>query len=258
MDAIGQLTGGIAHDFNNLLTVITGTTDALVEGVADRPKLAAIVRVIDQAATRGATLTRQLLAFARRQPLRPQLTDVNGLILETEQLLRSTLGEQVDIELSLAAGLRPVMIDPAQLSTALLNLALNARDAMTSGGILTLATAAVAEPGIGEADGRSGPCVRISVTDTGCGIPAAIRDKVFEPFFTTKEVGKGTGLGLSMVYGFVRQSGGHVTISSEEGSHTTVELYLPCADAAGSRDTTPAPEHAPRTRTAAPAAAPVT
>jgi PAS domain S-box-containing protein len=258
MDAIGQLTGGIAHDFNNLLTVITGTTDALAEGVADRPKLATIVRVIDQAATRGATLTRQLLAFARRQPLRPQLIDVNGLILETEQLLRSTLGEQVDIELSLAANLRPVMIDPAQLSTALLNLALNARDAMASGGTLTLATAHVAEPRIGDAEGRPGPCVRISVTDTGSGIPAAIRDKVFEPFFTTKEVGKGTGLGLSMVYGFVRQSGGHVTISSEEGSHTTVELYLPCADAAGSRDTTPAPEHAPRTRTAAPTAAPVT
>jgi signal transduction histidine kinase/HAMP domain-containing protein len=255
MDAIGQLTGGIAHDFNNLLTVITGTIDALVEGVADRPKLAAIVRVIDQAATRGAMLTRQLLAFARRQPLRPQLTDVNGLILETEQLLRSTLGEQVDIELSLAAGLRPVMIDPAQLSTALLNLALNARDAMTSGGILTLATANVAEPGIG--DGRPGPWVRISVTDTGSGIPAAIRDKVFEPFFTTKEVGKGTGLGLSMVYGFVRQSGGHVTISSEESSHTTVELYLPCAGDVGSRDTTPAQERASGTRTAAPAAAPV-
>src|SRR6185295_11700773 len=131
---------------------------------------------------------------------------------------------------------------------------LNARDAMTSGGILTLATVTVAEPGVGETDCRPGPCVRISVTDTGCGIPAAIRDKVFEPFFTTKEVGKGTGLGLSMVYGFVRQSGGHVAISSEEGSHTTVELYLPCAGEAGSRDTAPAPERAPRTGTAAPTA----
>jgi len=233
MDAIGQLTGGVAHDFNNILTVITGTIDILNRGVADRPTLANIARMIDEAATRGADLTRQLLAFARKQPLHPQVTDVNALVVDTAQLLRPTLGRQIEIESMLEDGVWPAMIDGTQLSTALLNLALNARDAMPNGGKLTLETANVrldqaytqAHP-----ETRPGPYVMVAVRDTGTGIPAALHHKVFEPFFTTKEVGKGTGLGLSMVYGFVKQSGGHIEIYSEEGKGTTIKLYFPRSD----------------------------
>jgi len=230
MEAIGQLTGGIAHDFNNMLTVITGTIDILIAGVADRPALATIAKMIDAAATRGADLTRQLLAFARKQPLRPRETDINALVADTAKLLRPALGEQIRIESTLAAETWAAMIDPTQLSTALLNLAFNARDAMPNGGTLTLATENV---NLDEAYARTnlevtpGPYVMIAVADTGSGIPPALRDKVFEPFFTTKDIGKGTGLGLSMVYGFVKQSGGHIRIESEEGRGTTFELFLP-------------------------------
>jgi signal transduction histidine kinase/CheY-like chemotaxis protein len=230
MEAIGQLTGGIAHDFNNMLTVITGTIDILIQGVADRPTLAAIARMIDEAATRGADLTRQLLAFARKQPLQPRDTDINELVVNTAKLLRPALGEGIEIVSRLEDGVWQALIDPTQLSTALLNLALNARDAMANGGVLTLATANVV---LDEAYARVSPevapgrYVMIAVNDTGTGIPAALRDKVFEPFFTTKEVGKGTGLGLSMVYGFVKQSGGHIKIDSEDGKGTTFRLFLP-------------------------------
>ena len=242
MEAVGQLTGGIAHDFNNMLTVITGTIDILIDGVADRPVLSTIAKMISRAAARGADLTKQLLAFARKQPLEPRTTDINALISDTAKLLRPALGEAIEIREALADGAWPAMIDPTQLSTALLNLALNARDAMGRGGTLTLASANVL---LDEAyvrtnpDVKPGPYVMVAVTDTGVGIPAALHEKVFEPFFTTKDIGKGTGLGLSMVYGFVKQSGGHIKIDSEEGHGTTFRLYLPRSS--GEQELEPAP-----------------
>ena len=232
MEAVGQLTGGIAHDFNNILTVITGTIEILADAVADRPELAAIAKLIDEAAGRGADLTKHLLAFARRQPLQPREVDVNALILETAKLLRPTLGEQIEINPLLAKDASTALVDPSQLSTAILNLSLNARDAMLDGGKLVLETANVH---LDEAyanlhsEVTPGHYVMIAVSDTGSGIPAANLEKVFDPFFTTKEVGKGTGLGLSMVFGFVKQSNGHIKIYSEEGHGTTVKIYLPRA-----------------------------
>jgi PAS domain S-box-containing protein len=232
MESVGQLTGGIAHDFNNILTVVIGAVESLADDVVDRHALAATVKMIDEAATRGADLTRQLLAFARKQTLCPRATDINALIIDTARLLRPTLGEQVEIKSMLDESAWQAMIDPTQLSTALINLALNARDAMPRGGKLRIETANVT---LDEADAyadpeaHAGPYVTIAVSDTGTGIPAALLDKVFEPFFTTKEFGKGTGLGLSMVYGFVKQSGGHVRIHSDEGHGTTIRLYLPRA-----------------------------
>jgi PAS domain S-box-containing protein len=232
MEAVGQLTGGIAHDFNNILTVITGTIEILADGVAEQPELASIAKLIDEAATRGAELTRQLLAFARKQPLRPQETDINVLTTQAASLLRPTLGEQVEIESVLEAEAWPALIDRGQLVTAIINLGINARDAMPGGGKLTLETANVMlDEGYARLnpDVHAGPYVMVAVSDTGTGIPAALLDKVLEPFFTTKEVGKGTGLGLSMVYGFVKQSGGHIKIYSEEGHGTSIKLYLPRA-----------------------------
>ena len=231
LDAIGHLTGGVAHDFNNILTAITGSIEILTDAVAHAPQLAAIARMIDDAAWRGADLIKQLLAFARKQPLQPQSTDVNRLVLDTAKLLRPTLGESVEIKMTLEEDTWPAMIDPSQLGTALINLAVNARDAMPGGGKLILETGNVMLDAsfatIHAEEVRPGPYVMIAVTDTGVGIPADIRDSVFEPFFTTKEVGQGTGLGLSMVYGFVKQSGGHIKIDSEEGHGTTFKLYLP-------------------------------
>src|SRR5215469_349763 len=233
MDALGQLTGGVAHDFNNILTVITGTIEILADGVRDRPKVAAIAQMISEAAERGSELTRRLLAFARKQPLQPRETDINGLILDTVKLLQSSLGAHIEIESRLAPDAWTALVDPSQLATALVNLALNARDAMPGGGKLTLQSGnigldatIVSELGELSSIGR----VTITVTDTGTGIPTAIRDKVLEPFFTTKEERKGTGLGLSMVYGFVKQSGGHLEISSREGQGTSIKLYLPRAE----------------------------
>jgi CheY-like chemotaxis protein len=225
-----------------VLTVITGTIDIMIAGVADRPVLARIAKMIDEAAERGADLTRQLLAFARKQPLAPRETDINALVVDTAKLLRPSLGEAIQIESELAPETWTAMIDPTQLSTALLNLALNARDAMANGGTLTLKTMNVildqvyvrANPEV-----TPGPYVMIAVRDTGTGIPAALHDKVFEPFFTTKDIGKGTGLGLSMVYGFVKQSGGHIKIDSAEGRGTTFKLYLPRS--AGEEVLEPAP-----------------
>jgi PAS domain S-box-containing protein len=230
MDAVGKLTGGVAHDFNNILTVIIGSIEILIDGLEDRPELAAIAKMIDEAAVRGANLTQQLLAFARRQPLQPRATDINAMVVGTMQLLRPTLGEQIEFESMLEDDAWRAIADPSQLSAALINIALNARDAIPNGGKLTLQTGNVV---LDEAYAQANPEVKpgayvmIAVSDTGVGIPAAIRDQVFEPFFTTKPVGKGTGLGLSMVYGFVKQSGGHVKIYSEEGVGTTIKLYLP-------------------------------
>ncbi|ABD08291.1 multi-sensor hybrid histidine kinase [Rhodopseudomonas palustris HaA2] len=242
LEAIGQLTGGVAHDFNNMLTVINGTAEILLDELADRPDLCSIARMIEQAAGRGADLTRQLLAFARRQPLQPRNIDVNAIVLNTQQLLKATIGEHIDVEVRLAQDVDAARVDPSQLSSALLNLAVNARDAMPNGGKLMLETADVvldAAYGQHNPDVQPGRYVMIAVSDTGTGIPAELCDKVFEPFFTTKSAGQGTGLGLSMVYGFVKQSGGHINIYSEEGHGTTLKLYLPQADSDPAVDSAP-------------------
>jgi PAS domain S-box-containing protein len=229
MDAIGQLTGGVAHDFNNVLTVITGTIEILEEGVADRPQLAAIAQLIDQAAVRGAEITSQLLTFARRQPLQPRQVDINALVVDTCKLLKPMLGEHIEISAVLAENVWSALADPSQLSAAIVNLAVNARDAMPGGGKLALETANVVidEATASDGDLGAGEFVTIEVADTGQGISPDIIDRVFEPFFTTKGIGRGTGLGLSMVYGFAKQTGGTVKIESEEGRGTVVRLYLP-------------------------------
>ena len=227
MEAVGQLTGGIAHDFNNMLTVITGTIEILADEVADKPQLAAIARLISEAADRGAELTGHLLAFARKQPLQPRDTDVNTLMWNSAKLLKPALGENVEIELKLSRDAWPAMVDANQLITALLNLAVNARDAMGGSGevMIEIDHVALAE---GEIDDLpAGDYVRIAVADTGVGIEPEHLDRVFEPFFTTKPVGKGTGLGLTQIFGFARQSGGHATIASKRGQGTRVSLYLP-------------------------------
>jgi PAS domain S-box-containing protein len=232
MDAVGQLTGGVAHDFNNILTVITGTIGILADAVANDPQLSAIAKMIDDAAERGASLTKHLLAFARKQPLQPREVDINTLVVETIKLLRPTLGEQIQINPQLAQDASPALVDPNQLTTAVLNLALNARDAMPSGGKLVIETGNVyLDDGYAamNRDVNVGNYIMVAVSDTGSGISPANLDRVFDPFFTTKEVGKGTGLGLSMVFGFVKQSNGHIKIYSELGHGTTVKIYLPRA-----------------------------
>jgi PAS domain S-box-containing protein len=232
MESVGQLTGGIAHDFNNMLTVITGTIEILADAVRNEPHLARIVTLISEAADRGSELTANLLAFARKQPLQPVEIDVNALVNEVGRLLLPTLGRQIEIKTALDADVWPALVDPGQLSSALVNLAINARDAMPDGGTLTLATSNVtldrrdASSGIDRVDDY----VVVEVTDTGTGIPESIRDKIFDPFFSTKETGHGTGLGLSMVFGFAKQSGGNIEVNSEEGHGTTFRIYLPKAD----------------------------
>lgn len=229
MEAVGQLTGGVAHDFNNILTVITGTIEILSDAVAKEPELAAITKMIDEAAGRGAELTQHLLAFARKQPLQPREIDINSLIIDTAKLLRPTLGEHIHIESVFEGESVVAIVDPNQLTTALLNLALNARDAMPGGGKLIVETGAayLDEAYASVNDVRPGHYVMIAVSDTGTGIPANILARVFDPFFTSKGPGKGTGLGLSMVYGFIKQSAGHIKIYSEEGHGTTIKMYLP-------------------------------
>ncbi|MGE9009067.1 CHASE3 domain-containing protein [Leptospira interrogans] len=232
LDAIGKLTGGVAHDFNNMLTVITGTTERLVAALEDQPALRKTAELIDVAAERCIELIQHLLAFARRQPLQPRNIDVNGTVLDIAKLLRPTLGEHIEIDSILEPEVAAAHIDPSQLANSLLNMAINARDAMPEGGKLLLETRnVVLDEAYAQAnpDVLPGPYVMLAVSDTGTGMPKEIQDKVFEPFFTTKEVGKGTGLGMSMVYGFVKQSGGHIRIYSEEGHGTTIKLYLPPA-----------------------------
>ena len=231
MDSVGQLTGGIAHDFNNMLTVITGTIEILAEGVRDNPALASIVKMIDDAANRAAQLTANLLAFARKQPLQPVETDVNALVEEVVKLLLPTLGRQIEIEKVFAEQGWPALVDRSQLSSALVNLAINGRDAMPDGGKLILRTNNVSfDAHEAEANGISdGDYVVIEVADSGAGIPVAIRDRIFEPFFSTKQFGTGSGLGLSMVFGFVKQSGGNIVVLGEEGNGATFRIYLPKA-----------------------------
>ncbi|MBD2110258.1 MULTISPECIES: PAS domain-containing protein [Cyanophyceae] len=230
MEAIGQLTGGVAHDFNNLLTVILGNAELLVELLDTQPRLRSLADMISGAAQRGADLTQRLLVFARRQILDPKPVDVNQLIGRMDAMLRRTLGEQVEVRCSYDIQLGSALVDASQLENALLNLCLNARDAMNGVGRLTLTTAqtCIISPGDKfQGDFSPGDYVLVAVSDNGVGMGPELLSQVFEPFFTTKARGKGTGLGLSMVYGFVRQSNGYVTIDSEPGAGTTVRLYLP-------------------------------
>jgi PAS domain S-box-containing protein len=237
IEAVGQLTGGIAHDFNNLLTIVVGGLEAIgrqIPALPDSPAASRIVRARDmalQGAHRAVTLTSRLLAFSRQQPLAPQALDANKLVAGICEFLRRTLGEAVALETVLAGGLWPAFADSNQLENAMLNLALNARDAMPNGGKLTIETANcyLDEAYVGEIAEpvKPGQYVMVAVADTGLGMEKATIEKAFEPFFTTKEVGKGTGLGLSQVYGFIRQSAGHVKIYSEVGEGTTVKIYLP-------------------------------
>ncbi|WP_262298269.1 hybrid sensor histidine kinase/response regulator [Microvirga sesbaniae] len=233
MEAVGQLTGGIAHDFNNLLTVILGNLEMLEMQLTDERQLE-LVREACATATHGAELTERLLAFGRRQPLQPKFTDVGDLLGDMTPLLRRTLGETVGVRSRSDNDLWPVLVDPSQLQSAILNLAINARDAMPDGGRLAI-TAENTELEVDYArlhpEVRAGRYVLIAVTDTGRGMSQEVQERAFEPFFTTKEVGAGSGLGLSMVYGFVKQSGGHVTIYSEPGHGTTIRMYLPRAAA---------------------------
>jgi signal transduction histidine kinase/ActR/RegA family two-component response regulator len=233
MEAIGQLTGGIAHDFNNLLTAVTGGLD-LIETRLRQGRPDQVERYIDMArsgAKRAAALTQRLLAFARRQTLAPTPTDVDELVSGMQDMIDRTLGPAIDLTISGTDGLWPVMVDTPQLESALLNLCINARDAMPDGGRLAIATANLSFEAAEAAaqDLAPGDYVALSVTDTGSGMSPETLKRVFDPFFTTKPLGQGTGLGLSMIYGFTRQSGGQVQISSAPGQGTTVRLFLPRA-----------------------------
>ncbi|NKC33156.1 PAS domain S-box protein [Falsiroseomonas selenitidurans] len=230
METVGQLTGGVAHDFNNLLTIILGNMEALEEDLGGLPHLQKLARMSLDAAERAAELTNRLLAFSRRQTLEPRVLDVAMLIQGMADMLRRTLPESIDIKIAGSGGLWNIEADAVQLESAILNLAVNARDAMPEGGNLTIemANALLDEDYVSlEPDVKPGQYVVIVVTDTGHGIPPEIVGRVFEPFFTTKEAGKGSGLGLSMVFGFVKQSGGHIRIYSELGEGTAIKIYFP-------------------------------
>jgi signal transduction histidine kinase len=244
MEVVGQLTGGLAHDFNNLLTIVMGGLDIIGHQLPALPSSAATQRIARakdlalEGVDRAAKLTQRLLAFARQQPLSPEAVDVDKLIAGVSELLRRTIGETISLEMISTMGIWYTLVDPNQLENALLNLAINARDAMPEGGRLTIETgncylddayvATLAEPT------RAGEYVLIAVSDTGIGMDPATIEHAFEPFFTTKEIGKGTGLGLSQVYGFVRQSSGHVRIYSERGQGVTVKIFLPrCLEGGG-------------------------
>ncbi len=230
MEAIGNLTGGIAHDFNNMLTVVIGNIDLAARSGEKDPQLRELLDGAMSACLRGADLTKQLLAFGRRQTLKPDIVDVNVLVRNSVKLLSRTLGEQIVIELIDEPKLWPVEIDPAQLDSVVLNLAVNARDAMSGAGRLTIETSNRVIDGDGDMaqpEPAPGEYVLLSVTDTGSGISPEIMSRIFEPFFTTKEVNRGTGLGLAMVYGFVKQSGGYINVYSELNRGTCFKIYLP-------------------------------
>jgi CheY-like chemotaxis protein len=231
MEAVGQLTGGIAHDFNNLLTGITGSLELLAKRVAEgrASEIDKFVNAAQGAARRAAALTHRLLAFSRRQTLEPKPTDVMRLARGMEDLIQRTVGPAINVESVHAAGVWPVLVDPGQLENALLNLCINARDAMPDGGKLTIETGNrwLDHRSAAERELPAGQYVSICVSDTGHGMSASVIAKAFEPFFTTKPIGEGTGLGLSMIYGFVKQSGGQVRIYSELGEGAMVCLYLP-------------------------------
>ncbi len=245
MEAIGRLTGGVAHDFNNLLMAITGSLELLRKRVPDDPRLTRLIDNAMQGAQRGTSLTQRMLAFARRQELKPDFVDATALIEGMSDLLSRSLGPAVDIRLQLAAGLSPMLIDSNQLELALLNLAVNSKDAMPDGGMMTIATAAQTTAATGQIP--AGRYVTIALSDTGTGMDAETLAHAAEPFFTTKGVGKGTGLGLAMVRGLTEQSGGGVTIDSAVGKGTTVTLWLPASDATANQaaEATPAAEPEP-------------
>ncbi len=252
MEAIGQLTGGVAHDFNNLLQVILGNLERLaprLRGTGADDELRRLIDAASRAAARAATLTQRLLAFSRRQPLMPTTLDVNRLVVGMSELISRTLGEAIRTETLLSGNVWRVSADENQLESALLNLAVNARDAMPTGGRLTIETRNVTldEAYAGSQDGvQPGDYVQIAVTDTGTGMTKDVVERAFDPFFTTKGIGQGTGLGLSQVYGFVRQSGGHVRIYSKPDQGTTVKLYLPRQPAVPVRESTSMPAPVPR------------
>jgi nitrogen-specific signal transduction histidine kinase/CheY-like chemotaxis protein len=234
MEAIGQLTGGIAHDFNNLLAIIIGNLQLLQERVEANEKTGEFMADALWSAKRGAELTHRLLAFARRQPLYPEVLNLNKVIAGMTELLRRTLGANIQVREQLAADLWKALADKGGLERALVNLAVNARDAMWDGGVLTIETRSVVldqDYAEQHEEVAPGEYTMLAVTDTGTGMSPETMKRIFEPFFTTKEVGKGSGLGLSMVYGFIKQSGGHVSVSSEVGRGTTVTLFLPRAKA---------------------------
>jgi signal transduction histidine kinase len=229
LEAIGQLTGGIAHDFNNLLTVVVANLELLDSRLDAESGLKKYVERAMKGATRGAELTQQLLAFARRQPLRPTSLNVPERMSGLSEMMRATLGQTVHVEFAVPSLLWPVEADPTQLDSAVLNLAINARDAMPQGGLLTVHARNVTLDAQAQArlgDVEVGDYVAIAVTDTGTGMTPEVRRAAFDPFFTTKPIGQGSGLGLSQVYGFIKQSRGHVTLDSEPGVGTTVTLYL--------------------------------
>jgi CheY-like chemotaxis protein len=234
MEALGRLTGGVAHDFNNVLQVIGGTIQLMTKEVKGSPRAELRLQTAMAAVNRGSKLASQLLAFGRRQPLEPKVVNLGRLVRGIDDMLRRALGEGIEIETVIAGGLWNTFVDAVQVENALLNLAINARDAMGGHGRLTIeAGNAFLDDAYAarHAEVAAGQYVMVAVTDTGCGIPAELVERVFDPFFTTKAEGQGTGLGLSMVYGFVKQSGGHVKIYSEVGHGTTVRLYLPRARA---------------------------
>jgi CheY-like chemotaxis protein len=239
MEAIGQLAGGVAHDFNNLLTAIIGYANLVSSALEPGdPKLEDVDEII-QAADRAAVLTRQLLAFSRKQVLRPRLVDLNDTVADTVKMLRRMIPEHIELTPILAPELRPTRVDPAQLEQVVMNLVVNARDAMPSGGLLTIETAMV---DLDEAyarqhvPARPGRYVMLTVSDTGIGMDATTLRRIFEPFFTTKEQGRGTGLGLATVYGIVKQSGGNIWVYSEPNRGSTFKVYLPAAEGSADRE----------------------
>lgn len=228
------MTGGIAHDFNNLLTVILGNAELLSEELVAEPRLRALADMTLQTAERGAELISRLLAFARRQPLSPALVNINDLLAGMDAIFRRTVGETIELTVRAEAGLWPAVVDATQLESAVLNLCLNARDAMPSGGTLLIATSNVRFEAPIEVEQDTlapGDYVLLEVADTGSGMDAATAARAFEPFFTTKDVGKGSGLGLSMVYGFVRQSGGGLRLVTGQGQGTVIRMYFPRSQA---------------------------
>jgi PAS domain S-box-containing protein len=234
MEAVGQLTGGIAHDFNNLLLVVTGNLE-LLEQQLDRDEPKALLREAQEAAALGSKLTDQLLTFARRKLVDAHVIQLNDLVVGITDMLRRTLGEHIALSTSLARDVWPIRADPSQVQSAIVNMAVNSRDAMAKGGKLVVETRNIifdADHSDYHTELKPGAYVQLSISDTGSGMPPEVRDRVFEPFFTTKGKGRGTGLGLAMVYGFVKQSGGHVSIYSEVGYGTTFNLYFPRADGA--------------------------
>jgi len=251
MEAIGQLTGGVAHDFNNLLTVILGGLDFITRHIPADERLQRATDQATRAAQRAATLTQQLLAFSRRQPLNPKPTDVNQLVTAFSEMLRRTLSEEISIQTVLGGGLRRVEVDAHQLESALLNLAVNSRDAMPNGGRLVIETgnARISEAQAARyLDIDAGEYVMIRLKDSGVGMSSEVMARAFEPFFTTKPLGEGTGLGLSQVFGFVKQSGGHISLSSEPGQGTAVSIYLPRLTAETMDEEAVSPVVVPRAR----------